>query len=184
MRLLDCLFLRLKPHEICRFPSRLACLHIFFLQPFAGKQIKSGRHHIEWMSSATMDGATVSLPHAYLGLDGSSVRAVVLRHHAYRRKWSYASVCGILPSSVPARVAPRTTFIFCNDGSRPMRAWLSRRIVLSICPDRVRSRRGSVFPRAIGAYRLADALSALLIYHTCKIFVNKPKKNIFTFCTP
>lgn len=115
---------------------RAVCLVCIY---FVRKQIKSGRHHIEWMSSATMDGATVSLPHAYLGLDGSSVRAVVLRHHAYRRKWSYASVCGTLPSSVPARIAPRTTFVFCNDGSRPMRAWLSRRIVLSISPYRVRS---------------------------------------------
>ena len=164
---------------------RAVCLVcIYFLQPFAGKQIKSGRHHIEWMSSATMDGATVSLPHAYLGLDGSSVRAVVLRHHAYSRKWSYASVCGTLPSSVPARIAPRTTFIFCNDGSRPMRAWLSRRIVLSVSPDRVRSMMGNVSPRAVGAYRLADALSALLIYHSGKNLVNRPKKNIFMSCIP
>ena len=38
---------------------------------------------------------------------------------------------------------------------------------------------GNVSPRAVGAYRLADALSALLIYHTGKNLVNRPRKNIF-----
>ena len=39
---------------------------------------------------------------------------------------------------------------------------------------------GNVSPRAVGAYRLADALSALLIYHTVRNLVNRPKKNIFS----